>query len=63
MKIQQTDVHMAFGVPCILAMQQETKISSGKTVVTSYMNKYKNKSRFKNMNHCQPRQEKKYPEI
>lgn len=49
---------MAFIVSCILAIREEKKISSGKTEVTPYMNKYNNKSRFKNMNHCQPRQEK-----
>lgn len=53
---------MAFIVPCIFAMEQnqnqtKKKFSSGKMLVTLYMNKYKNTSRFKNMNHCQPRQE------
>lgn len=50
---------MAFIVPCIFAVQQDKiKISSGKIAVTLYMNKYKNKPRFNNMNHYQPRQEK-----
>lgn len=45
------------------AEKERKKFCLGKTVVTVYMNKNKNKFRFKNMNHCQPRQEKKYPEI